>query len=67
MFYFSNAIAPIVAIWLIYQHGTVDTTEQSPIWLMVYGAFGMCLGLWVLGHRVIYTVGEGLTKLTPTR
>jgi sodium-dependent phosphate transporter len=60
----SNAIAPIVAIWLIYQTGSTDDTSASPVWLMVYGAAGMCIGLWVLGHRVIYTVGEGLTKLT---
>uniref|UniRef100_A0A915HHC6 Phosphate transporter n=1 Tax=Romanomermis culicivorax TaxID=13658 RepID=A0A915HHC6_ROMCU len=76
----SNAIAPMVSLWLLFwsnhaltsggghqEPSSSDASVQSPIWLMAYGACGMCIGLWLLGHRVIYTVGEGLTKLTPTR
>jgi len=62
----SNSVAPIVGIWLIYWTGTANSEADSPMWLMAFGAAGMCIGLWVLGHRVIYTVGEGLTSLNPS-
>ncbi|KRX90292.1 Sodium-dependent phosphate transporter 1 [Trichinella pseudospiralis] len=61
----SNAMAPLVGIWVIYRDGYVSETAETPIWLMFYGAFGMCVGFWTLGHLVIYTVGEGLTQISP--
>jgi solute carrier family 20 (sodium-dependent phosphate transporter) len=62
----SNAVGPLIAIWMIYSEGSVTQKAESPWWLLLYGGFGIVLGLWLLGKRVIETVGENLTKkITP--
>ncbi|XP_072880341.1 sodium-dependent phosphate transporter 2 isoform X2 [Hemitrygon akajei] len=62
----SNAIGPLVALWLIYQEGTVLQSASTPIWLLLYGGMGICAGLWVWGRRVIQTLGKDLTPITPS-
>ncbi|KAI3361828.1 hypothetical protein L3Q82_002157 [Scortum barcoo] len=62
----SNAIGPLVALWLIYTSSSVDSKEATPIWLLLYGGVGICAGLWVWGRRVIQTMGKDLTPITPS-
>ena len=63
----SNAIAPLIAIWMIFREGTVMQKAESPIYLLLYGGFGMVIGLWVLGKRVNDTIGKNITKITPIK
>ncbi|XP_076126825.1 sodium-dependent phosphate transporter 2 isoform X2 [Alosa pseudoharengus] len=63
----SNAIGPLVALWMIYEQGGVMQDAATPIWLLFYGGVGICAGLWVWGRRVIQTMGKDLTPITPSR
>ncbi|EPQ17403.1 Sodium-dependent phosphate transporter 1 [Myotis brandtii] len=62
----SNAIGPLVALYLVYGTGDVSSKEATPIWLLLYGGVGICIGLWVWGRRVIQTMGKDLTPITPS-
>lgn len=62
----SNAIGPLVALWLLYESGSVVSNAPTPIWLLLYGGVGICAGLWVWGRRVIETLGKDLTPITPS-
>ncbi|XP_042535341.1 sodium-dependent phosphate transporter 2 [Dipodomys spectabilis] len=62
----SNAIGPLVALWLIYKQGGVMQEAATPVWLLFYGGAGICTGLWVWGRRVIQTMGKDLTPITPS-
>uniref|UniRef100_A0A673A0C5 Phosphate transporter n=1 Tax=Sphaeramia orbicularis TaxID=375764 RepID=A0A673A0C5_9TELE len=62
----SNAIGPLVALWMIYDQGGVMQDAATPIWLLFYGGLGICAGLWVWGRRVIQTMGKDLTPITPS-
>ncbi|XP_034047765.1 sodium-dependent phosphate transporter 1-B [Thalassophryne amazonica] len=62
----SNAIGPLVALWLVYESSSVTSNEQTPTWLLLYGGVGICAGLWVWGRRVIQTMGKDLTPITPS-
>ncbi|CAL8108502.1 unnamed protein product [Orchesella dallaii] len=62
----SNAIGPLIALYLVFDKGSVEQKAATPLWLLVYGGVGISLGLWIWGRRVIKTMGEDLTKITPS-
>lgn len=66
-FHFSNAIGPLIALWIIGVEGSVAQKAPTPIWILFYGGAGISIGLWVWGRRVIKTMGDDLTKITPSR
>ncbi|CAG4925524.1 unnamed protein product [Colias eurytheme] len=61
----SNAIGPLVALWLLYSEGGAHARAETPLGILVFGGVGIALGLWLWGRRVIRTVGEDLTSITP--
>ena len=63
----ANAIGPLAAIVAIVQSGgEVAQKSVLPIWILLIGALGIVAGLGMYGHRVMATVGSGITQLTPS-
>lgn len=64
----ANAIGPVAAVVSVVQSGgDVTSVALLPMWVLSLGAIGIVLGLLMLGHRVIATVGREITQLTPSR
>jgi len=64
----ANAIGPVAAIVGIVQSaGEIAVKSATPIWILMLGGFGIVFGLMTYGHKVIATVGSGITELTPSR
>lgn len=63
----ANAVGPVAAVWAIAQGGGLMKVTEVPIWLLVVGGLGIAVGITVLGHKVMGTVGEKITVLNNTR
>jgi len=64
----ANAIGPVAAVVGIVQSaGEIVSKSATPTWILVLGGGGIVLGLATYGHKVIATVGSGITELTPSR
>ncbi|TKR61509.1 hypothetical protein L596_028610 [Steinernema carpocapsae] len=61
----SNAIAPLTALISIYRNMDVMQEGETPIYVLLYGVLAICVGLCVLGHRVIKTVGQEMSEINP--
>ncbi len=63
----ANAIGPMAAVIETARGGLIEAESPVPGWLLLVGAAGIVLGLATLGYRVMVTIGERITELTPTR
>ena len=63
----ANAIGPLAAVISVAQTGVVGAQSALPIWVLALGGGGIVVGLATYGRRVIATVGEKITQLTPSR
>ena len=64
----ANAIGPVAAVVSIVQSGGEVASEAAlPLWVLVLGGVGIVVGLVMYGKRVIETVGNQITELTPSR
>ncbi len=63
----ANAVGPLAAIVSIVNTGLVSSKAAVPSWILLLGAIGIVVGLLTFGQKVIATVGQQITELTPSR
>ncbi|NNG13547.1 MAG: inorganic phosphate transporter [Gammaproteobacteria bacterium] len=64
----ANAVGPLAAVVSIVESGgAVAQKSAMPVWILLLGGTGIIIGLITYGHKVIATVGTGITQLTPSR
>nr|WP_321259439.1 inorganic phosphate transporter [uncultured Pseudodesulfovibrio sp.] len=63
----ANAIGPVAAIYLIAKEHVLLSKAEVPWPMLVLGGCGIAIGIAVLGHKVMATVGTKITTLTNTR
>ncbi len=63
----ANAVGPLAAILSSAQSGSLTTEVGVPLWVMLIGAVGISLGLFLFGPRIVRIVGEKITKMNPMR
>ncbi len=63
----ANAVGPMAAVISAAQSGELTSQSALPGWVLLLGGIGIVIGLATLGYKVIATVGEKITELTPSR
>ncbi len=63
----ANAIGPLAGIWGVYSTGEVASKVGVPPWILAFGGVGIVIGLGTWGYKVMGTIGERITELTPSR
>jgi PiT family inorganic phosphate transporter len=64
----ANAIGPLAAVVsIVGNDGEIAAKSAIAWWILPLGGFGIVAGLALFGHKVIATIGNGITHLTPSR
>ncbi|WP_408609416.1 inorganic phosphate transporter [Alteromonas pelagimontana] len=64
----ANAIGPLAAVVsVVSSGGQINASSTLAPWILPLGGLGIVAGLALFGHRVIKTIGQGITHLTPSR
>ncbi|GAL21389.1 inorganic phosphate transporter [Vibrio maritimus] len=64
----ANAIGPLSAVVSTVEHmGEITAKSTIAWWILPLGGIGIVVGLATMGHKVMATVGTGITELTPSR
>jgi PiT family inorganic phosphate transporter len=64
----ANGIGPLAAVVsIVSSGGELAQKSTLPIWILLLGGGGIVVGLATMGYRVMQTIGEKITPLTPTK
>ncbi|TMW69116.1 hypothetical protein Poli38472_001272 [Pythium oligandrum] len=61
----ANATAALSAVINGFKHGINDCADpESPWWIMLIGGLFIGLGIWVIGQKVMDTIGKNISVVT---
>lgn len=65
----ANAIGPLAIVITVITSRSLTAADQSsiPKFLLALGGIGIALGIGILGHKVMKTIGEKITSLNNSR
>lgn len=63
----ANAVGPLAAVVSVAKTGIVAQESGLPVWILLIGGIGIVAGLATFGWKVMATIGEKITHLTPSR
>jgi PiT family inorganic phosphate transporter len=64
----ANAIGPLAAVVsVVGNNGAILDKAELAWWILPLGGLGIVAGLALFGHRVMRTIGQGITHLTPSK
>ncbi|HUT54263.1 MAG TPA: inorganic phosphate transporter [bacterium] len=63
----ANAVGPMAGIYAAIKTQALVEQAPVPVWILGVGAIGIVVGLATWGYKVIATIGEKITEMTPTR
>lgn len=65
----ANAIGPYATIFQIWNDGGLPAKGKAdvPIWILVFGASALVIGLWTYGYNIMRNLGNRITLHSPSR
>ncbi|KAF9377102.1 hypothetical protein CPC16_011982 [Podila verticillata] len=64
----ANAIGPLTTIYYVWTHANADVANAPvPAWVLAYGGIAIDIGLLTFGYRVMATLGNNITFMSPSR
>jgi sodium-dependent phosphate transporter len=58
---------PLSTIWTIWKSDSLPKSVKAPLWIVLYSAASLVLGLAMYGRNVTEAMGKRLARLTPSR
>ncbi|KAF9577443.1 hypothetical protein BGW38_007340, partial [Lunasporangiospora selenospora] len=65
----ANAIGPLTTIFYVWKNAEVDLSGTAPVpaWVLAYGGIAIDIGLLTYGYKVMATLGNNITYMSPSR
>ena len=63
----SNATGPLATVYLVWTTNTIASKADVPVWVLVYAASALVIGVWTYGYHIMANLGNKLILQSPAR